>query len=442
MRFVPSAILASLLALTGIASAQTQLQKDINTVQQGIAAIGADIAALPAGPVNSVVFGVVDVRTFGATGDGATNDEPAIQKAVAALAAQGYGTLRFPAGNYRVTTPGDGLLLKGLSNIAVEFQAGATLVLDNLDATGKGTGSGILVQGPASNISIRGAYIKWAHVPSSRSNGDGIRFEGYPSDAGTISDIRVVGAHVENAPQTGCVAMGCSDVRVADFSVANNLADGLHFNACRRISVLGVNAVNTGDDSLAFVTYYDPKNVNVYPGTTGGPYAQPSLGDWNNSGVVTNVISEGSHANGVRVWGANRLAISNISVKSAAVCGVVVGSCIADSGPNPWSAQASTGLVISNVDVDGASTGFFCQIINTTFGADSSFWKYRCVLSNLTTANCSNDALNVTNADGWSVMNARGVGRVRFINDRNILVTGLLFDQVPLWNGTTRAVGQ
>ena len=38
----------------------------------------------------------------------------------------------------------------------------------------------------------------------------------------------------ENSPQTGAVLMGCSDIDVEDFRVTRTLADGLHFNACRR----------------------------------------------------------------------------------------------------------------------------------------------------------------------------------------------------------------
>jgi polygalacturonase len=41
-----------------------------------------------------------NVHTFGATGDGKTIDTPAINKAIEAIAAQGGGTLLFPAGTY------------------------------------------------------------------------------------------------------------------------------------------------------------------------------------------------------------------------------------------------------------------------------------------------------------------------------------------------------
>src|SRR5450432_3869019 len=42
----------------------------------------------------------LDVRAFGATGDGKTLDTPAINQAIDAAAAEGGGIVRFPAGSY------------------------------------------------------------------------------------------------------------------------------------------------------------------------------------------------------------------------------------------------------------------------------------------------------------------------------------------------------
>jgi hypothetical protein len=47
----------------------------------------------------------VNLRDFGATGDGVTDDAPAFQKALDALAAAGGGTLFIPAGKYVIATP-------------------------------------------------------------------------------------------------------------------------------------------------------------------------------------------------------------------------------------------------------------------------------------------------------------------------------------------------
>jgi Pectate lyase superfamily protein len=47
----------------------------------------------------------LNVRDFGATGDGTTDDGPAFQKALDALATAGGGTLFVPAGKYAIATP-------------------------------------------------------------------------------------------------------------------------------------------------------------------------------------------------------------------------------------------------------------------------------------------------------------------------------------------------
>ena len=47
----------------------------------------------------------LNLRDFGAVGDGVTNDGPAFQAALNALAAAGGGTLFIPAGKYAITTP-------------------------------------------------------------------------------------------------------------------------------------------------------------------------------------------------------------------------------------------------------------------------------------------------------------------------------------------------
>ena len=48
----------------------------------------------------SVAGEILDVRMFGAKGDGKTLDTAAIDRAIAAAAAAGGGTVRFPAGTY------------------------------------------------------------------------------------------------------------------------------------------------------------------------------------------------------------------------------------------------------------------------------------------------------------------------------------------------------
>jgi hypothetical protein len=64
-----------------------------------------------------------NVRDFGATGDGTTNDAPAVDRAIVTASASGAGTVDFPAGTYLA-----GSSIHMLSNVTLSLAAGATLV--------------------------------------------------------------------------------------------------------------------------------------------------------------------------------------------------------------------------------------------------------------------------------------------------------------------------
>jgi len=66
---------------------------------------------------------VFNVRDYGATGDGTTNDTPAVNQAVAAANTAGGGTVRFPAGTYLA-----GASIHMMSEVTLSLDAGATLL--------------------------------------------------------------------------------------------------------------------------------------------------------------------------------------------------------------------------------------------------------------------------------------------------------------------------
>ncbi len=72
-------------------------------------------------PHPSAAEAIFNVRTFGATGDGKAVDTPAVNKAIAAVAAAGGGTLLFPAGTYLCFT------IRMLSNVSLYLSHGCTI---------------------------------------------------------------------------------------------------------------------------------------------------------------------------------------------------------------------------------------------------------------------------------------------------------------------------
>jgi hypothetical protein len=369
----------------------------------------------------------INVRDYGAAGDGTTDDSTAIKAAQAALT--NNSVLYFPQGDYRFATVnptgGAAVVLSGLSNISVFFDAGARLLMDNLDVSGHGGGHGILIKGACSHVTLTNPAILWPTVPSTRSNGDGIHVVGYPDDSappggwtgstGTVQFLTITDASVSNAPQTGAVIMGCSDVSVSGFNAVGTLADGLHFNACRRLSVNGHRAVSTGDDGLAFVTYYDA--THVYSSASDGPFNQSALGEWNNSGSASNVVVQDGDANGVRVQGARSLAITDVTVSDCSggieVNSAIIGGAIAFSG------QASQNIAISGVTIQSCPLGLDIEAQNINTTSDTSFYTFNVDISDVTIQDSSN----------WSVI-ASGDGSA------NSILSGFHLHNIDIVSGS------
>lgn len=309
----------------------------------------------------------VDVRDYGALGDGSTDDSDAILAAAAALK-PGH-TLYFPEGSYRFTRRKPdaraAIVISGISDVAVEFADHAELLMDNL-AGGLGTSHGILVRGPVTGITLRNVRVRWKTQPVERSFGDGVRIVGYPDDKATppadwtgsrgpVTDVRILGCEVRSSPQAGVIMMGASGIRVDGLTVRDSMADGLHFNACRRATVHNHRAVNTGDDGLALVTYYANRfSYNNVAQT----FSFPDLNDWSNSDfTITNVNVAGGGANGVRMAGANRVGITWLTVTGKrAGAGVIIDSA-AEGVEAGWFYVGSRGIRLDRVRIEDCDFG-------------------------------------------------------------------------------------
>ncbi|WP_307789358.1 glycosyl hydrolase family 28-related protein [Mycolicibacterium baixiangningiae] len=353
---------------------------------------------------SSTPITTINVKDYGAIGDGITDDSAAIKAAQAALTSG--QRLYFPEGDYRFAQQNPAgnaaIHLQGLSDVTVEFAPGARLLMDNLNANGHGTSHGIRVEGAASNVTILNATIEWKTRPSARSFGDGFSVLGWASNTapppgwtgstGTVSNVSIINARVVNAPQTGAVFMGASDVTVTNFTAIGTLADGLHFNANRRVTVNGLVAQNTGDDGLAFVTYYHPSQLWTY-GPGDGPFNQPGLGEWNNGGsVASNITVSGGSASGVRVQGGYDITISDVTVTGKDF-GLQINSAQA-SGPGDWTSLASRDIEISDVAINGVQTGIVLATNNINGTENSMWWDF----SGLTISD-----VTIHNSRNWSI---------------------------------------
>lgn len=113
--------------------------------------VGSQIAESPpaAAPV------VLNVRDFGATGDGQSLDTAAIKKAVTTAAANGGGTVLFPPGKYVTGT------FELLSNVTLDLEAGAVIEgsknladYDSISDYGLGRDYGVNYSGESSKVGL------------------------------------------------------------------------------------------------------------------------------------------------------------------------------------------------------------------------------------------------------------------------------------------------
>src|SRR6185312_12923000 len=97
--------------------------------------------------------GQYDVRAFGAAGDGKTIDTPAVNRAIETAAANGGGTVRFPAGTYACYS----IHLK--SNVVLYLDMGATIMAADVPPEGTTTGG----YDPAEESSGDNHYQDYGH---------------------------------------------------------------------------------------------------------------------------------------------------------------------------------------------------------------------------------------------------------------------------------------
>ena len=339
----------------------------------------------------------VNIRDYGAVGDGTTDDSGAIVAATAAL--KSGQTLYFPSGSYRFAQqrPMDraAVVISGISDVAVEFGRNAELLMDNLDG-GLGTGHGILVRGPASRITLRNLRIRWGTQPARRSFGDGIRVVGFPAEnarppagwtgsTGSVTDVRILDCEVRSSPQAGVIMMGVSGIKIDGLSVHDTLADGLHLNACRRGTIHNHRAFNTGDDGLALVTYHanDFSYNNVAQ-----TFSFPRLNEWSDADfTITNVKVVGGGANGVRLAGADGVSIRWLTVSGKrSGAGVIVDSAApgVDAG---WFYVASRGVRLNRVRVDDCEMGLHL-LARPNDAVDRRFTEFDVEATNTTIRGC------------------------------------------------------
>lgn len=229
--------------------------------------------------------GSLDVRDFGAKGDGATKDTAAIQRTIDAAAAAGGGEVRVPAGHY----VSGSVFLR--SNVDFHVEEGALLEASrdpkdynaadvcpqNWASKAENTSGGhFFLAIEATNVTVRGkgvfdgsgVYFMTNGYDRARVGRTGRNGLGWVNEQDAIlwrpgqmmyfvecDNLRLEGVTVRNAPYWSVFVHGCTHVTAKDLTIRSSRdpyvlnGDGLNLDCCRHVTVEGCD-ISTSDDAL------------------------------------------------------------------------------------------------------------------------------------------------------------------------------------------------
>ena len=159
-------------------------------------------------------------QDYGAVATGLVDDSAAIQKAINAVAANGGGTVKFPAGAYKIDA---GVTLA--SNVKLIGEPGAVIKPSDLVPLWAFRGAG------ANNVKVIGLTFEGTGTAFTDGNQRLLQFE-------SASSIEISGCTFTKAREGGVSINACSDVIVSNSHFIRNYGTGLTTrDGCSRVTV-------------------------------------------------------------------------------------------------------------------------------------------------------------------------------------------------------------
>ena len=202
-----------------------------------------------------------NVKDFGATGDGSTNDTPALNKAIEKCSAQGGGTIRFPVGKYMVAS------VHLLSNVQLLLDENAVIEgrLDGYDPPEPNPLNEKYQDFGHShfhNAVMWGENLENCAVIGGQVNGGGVT-TGNPKAGGGDKIFAIkIGKNLlfkNITHQTGghfvYLLNDCENITI-DHTVIKKSRDAIDLMGCRNVAVTGCNFTGCGDDTLGIKSDY------------------------------------------------------------------------------------------------------------------------------------------------------------------------------------------
>jgi polygalacturonase len=239
---------------------------------------GEDVGQGPAGTLHAVgrrsgslqeVPADFNVRDFGATGDGKTLDTPSINKAIAAAAATGGGTVHLPAGTYLCYS------IHLHSHVRLQLASGAVVVAADPPKEGGGEGYDLPESNKPSggyqdfghshchnslmwgegleNISICGPGLIWGKgISRGEFEGPIAEVPGVANKAIALKNCRDVilrDFSILHGGHFGILATGVDNLTIDNLKIDTNRA-GIDMDCCRNVRVSNCSINAPWDDAI------------------------------------------------------------------------------------------------------------------------------------------------------------------------------------------------
>lgn len=241
-----------------------------------------------------------NVKSYGAVGDGVTDDVVAIQNAISAANATGGGIVFMPAGTYLV---GEGPLspTSGYSN--------ALNLLDNVTLMGSGSGNTTIKI--KTGTSIGGLYVFGVSnggLVGFKIDGNGANRAGIGVNVGnlwihTCDHLFIDDLDTYNSRYTGAWIQNSHDIIFGTFRAEGYISDDLHFQACYNVVIDKVILYSEGDDAFAI------------EGTSDGDCHDFSIGEV----IITAPVDTANAGRGILLLSQDGSGLYNINIANAVV---------------------------------------------------------------------------------------------------------------------------
>jgi hypothetical protein len=271
----------------------------------------------------------VNIKDYGATGDGTTDDTTSVQNAINALATG--GTVYCPPGSYLVTSVNvnpsvslagsEGSIIKLSGSGKVSLEDNSSLL--NLVVDGSGTSSLDLVRGVDGSNSI------------------------------VVDGVHIAAAGITNQ-QTAFRFYSCDDVTVQNCNIEAGYF-GIFFDTCNRSKAINNSIVLSATSTV-------PSNANGSPGSC--------IYYWNNSGPATNGFiavnnyckGVATYGHGITWWGGDSASVQTYYVNNILIANNYVTSCCGAIWGSNGTRIAITGNVVdtandTGIDFEGCLDG-------------------------------------------------------------------------------------